>query len=104
MNEIRSNLEANRIFSAWRKHRWDSANLNRDSSLRFFASSAKAPRHARICRYLQTVGEQYRLCGGEGRIRTLGTLWQSSGRIVPNIGALFSSKIKQQCCRDILRQ
>src|SRR5208282_4802482 len=72
MSEIRSNREANRIFSAWRIHRRNSANLQRDSFLRF-ASSAKAPRHARICRYLQIVGKQYRLCGGEGGIRTLGT-------------------------------
>src|SRR5271166_5113612 len=72
MNEIRSDREANRIFSAWRIHRRNSANLQRDSFLRF-ASSAKAPRHARICRYLQIVGKHYRLCGGEGGIRTLGT-------------------------------
>ena len=44
------------------------------------------------------------------------TVWRSEGgsnprcplaiepRIVPNRGALFGPKIKQQCCRDILRQ
>ena len=56
MSEIRSNREANRIFFPWRNHRRDSANLQRDSFLRF-ALSAKAPRHARICRYLQIVGK-----------------------------------------------
>jgi hypothetical protein len=71
MNEIRSNREASRIFSAWRKHPWNYANLHRDGFLRF-ALSAKAPRPARICRHLQIVGKQYRLYGGEGGIRTPG--------------------------------
>jgi len=56
MNEISSNREPNRIFFAWRIHRWNSANLQRDSFLRF-ASSAKAPRHTPICRHLQIVGK-----------------------------------------------
>lgn len=56
MNEIRSNREANRIFFEWRIHRWNSANLQRDSFLRF-ASSAKAPCQARICCHLQIVGK-----------------------------------------------
>jgi hypothetical protein len=56
MNEIRTNREANRIFSAWRKHAWNSTNQQRDSFLRF-ASSAKAPRQARICHHLQIVGK-----------------------------------------------
>src|SRR5208282_226917 len=65
----RSNPEATRFFFAWRKHPWNYANLQRDSFLRF-ASSAKAPRPARICAYLQIVVKYYRLCGGEGGIRT----------------------------------
>src|SRR5208282_3238209 len=69
----RSNPEATRFFFAWRKHPWNYANLQRDSFLRF-ASSAKAPRPARICAYLQSVGKQYRLYGGEGGIRTPETL------------------------------
>ena len=55
--------EATRFFFAWRNHPWNSSNLQGDSFLRF-ASSAKAPRPARIYRHLQTVGKQYRLCGG----------------------------------------
>src|SRR5208283_1314710 len=69
----RSNPEATRFFFAWRKHPWNYANLQRDSFLRF-ASSAKAPRPARICAYLQIVGKYYRLFGGEGGIRTPETL------------------------------
>jgi hypothetical protein len=38
-----------------------------------FASSTQAPRYAQIFRHLQIVGKQYRLCDGEGGIRTLGT-------------------------------
>jgi len=102
MNEIRSNPEANRIFSGWRKHQWNSSNLQRDSFLRF-ASGAKAPRHARICRYLRSVVKQYRLCGGEGWIRTPGTASDFMGGIRPKFGAQFGPKIKQQGCRDVVR-
>ena len=66
----RSNPEATRFFFAWRKHPWNYANLQRDSFLRF-ALSAKAPRPARICPYLQIVGKYYRLFGGAEWIRTL---------------------------------
>src|SRR5208283_5268664 len=68
-----SNSEPTRFFSPWRKYLGIRPNLHRDSFLRF-ASSAKAPRHARICRHLQIVGKYYRLCGGEGGIRTPETL------------------------------
>src|ERR1700730_14616700 len=73
MNEIRSSREANRFFNAWRKHPRNSCNPERDSFLRF-ASSAEAPRHAGICRHLQIVVKDYRLCGGAEWIRTLGAV------------------------------
>jgi hypothetical protein len=56
MNEISSNREANRIFSARRKPRAIRPSLHQDGFLRF-ASSAKAPRHAPIYRHLQIVGK-----------------------------------------------
>ena len=71
--EPRSDPFFRRVEKTWR----DSANLLRDSFLRV-ALSAKAPRHARICRYLQFVCKQHRLAGGERRIRTPETL-QDSG-------------------------
>src|SRR5208337_2916610 len=64
--------EATRFFFAWRKYPWNSSNPQRDSFLRV-ALSAKAPRPTRICCHLQIVVKYYRLCGGEGGIRTLGT-------------------------------
>jgi hypothetical protein len=68
----RSNPEANRFFFAWRLLRPNTEKPRGDPSLRF-ASDTKRPRHARIFRHVQIVGKQYRLCGGEGGIRTLGT-------------------------------
>ena len=56
MNEIRSSREANRFLFAWRKHAWNSANLQGDSFLRV-ASSAEAPHPAGIYRHLQIVGK-----------------------------------------------
>src|SRR5208337_3800301 len=84
----RSNPEATRFFFAWRKHPWNSSNLQRDSFLRF-ALSAKAPRSARICRHLQIVGKQYRLYGGGRGIRTPGAAKAFMGGIRPELGALF---------------
>ena len=72
MSEIGSNREANRLFCAWRQTREIRQIGCRTRALRF-ASSAQAPRHAGIFRSLQIVGKHYRLCGGEGGIRTLGT-------------------------------
>ncbi len=88
MNEVRPDREANRIFSAWRIHRWNSANLQRDSFLRF-ASSAKAPRHARIFCYLQMVGKQYRLDGGEREIRTPETFRHTAAKFCGSNGPVF---------------
>jgi len=80
--------EATRFFFAWRKYPWNSSNPQRDSFLRV-ALSAKAPRPTRICCHLQIVVKYYRLCGGEGRIRTLETLQDSRGGIQSKFGALF---------------
>ena len=40
----------------------------------WFASSSQAPRHAGIWPHLRIIVKQYRLCGGEGGIRTPETL------------------------------
>ena len=50
----------------------NSPNRARGRVLRF-ASSAQRPRQARILGRLRRVAKHYRLCGGEGGIRTLGT-------------------------------
>jgi hypothetical protein len=89
MNEISSNREANRIFSAWRIHGWGSANLLRHSFLRF-AASAPAPRDAGIFRSLQIVGKHYRLVGGEGGFEPPGP-FRIRGGIQSDFGALFGS-------------
>src|SRR5258705_10120656 len=73
MSEFGSNLEANRLFCAWRQTREIRRILCRTRALRF-ASSAQAPRHAGIFPSLQIVGRHYRLLGGEGGIRTPETL------------------------------
>jgi hypothetical protein len=45
--------------------------------------------HARISRSLQIVGKHYRLCGGERRIRTPGTLRGNSAKILGQTGWVF---------------
>jgi hypothetical protein len=76
MSEFCSNREANRLFRAWRQTREIRRIVRRTRALRF-ASSAQAPRYAGIFRSLRVVGKHYRLCGGEGWIRTPGTLLRS---------------------------
>ena len=72
MSEFCSNPEANRLFCSRRQTREIRRLGCRTRALRF-ASSAQARRHAGIFRSLQIVVKHYRLGGGEGGIRTLGT-------------------------------
>src|SRR5208282_874544 len=91
MCEFCSNREANRLFCSWRQTREIRRIGCRTRALRF-ALSAKPPRPAGIFRSLQIVGKHYRLCGGEGRIRTPETLLDSRGGIRPEFGALFAQR------------
>ncbi len=89
-----------RLAIATARSIWSNLELRcRENAAGFrFASSAQAPRHAGIFRSLQIVGKHYRLCGGEGRIRTPETLarFEGRGEVWPSIQPSNKQKSRRE--------